>query len=521
MPVRKLGEVFKTVGLPAYTYVRPRHFGEIRADIETQGKHLLIEGPSGIGKTCVVYAVFEQLGWNGGREYNYISCRDPDAADELLQYLEMSIDADPPFGMLVADDFHILSETVRHEVGSRLKRLSDRVFAQQNPGKVILIGIPAAGTSILTNAHDLGPRLGSYRFKTAEDADISKLIDEGESELNVLFENRDAILSESSGNFWLAQYICAKICSTNDIHETSPDIRVIDFNLKDIRGRLMAELTNNFMSAAVTFAKGKKWRPGGNKPYLEILTAVSKIPDLVIPFDKVLSMVQERRRPGLKAVKSRIKEVIFDSSKNVDLRKQIAFEEDYFSLEDPLFRYFLTNLNEDDFYRELGVAKDRVEEDNSFAYEIGFSFAGEVRRLVEYANNALKAEDSVTFYDYDQQAFLLAEDLEKVLPRVYAESCRYYLVFIDTHYLEKVWTRFEKDIMTKAGRSRHIIPVILDPDAHGKTVGISSTIGMIDLSEEWREINRGAVIEGDLAERIQRKLVRPLIEKVSTSFQEV
>jgi hypothetical protein len=63
----------------------------------------------------------------------------------------------------------------------------------------------------------------------------------------------------------------------------------------------------------------------------------------------------------------------------------------------------------------------------------------------------MKAEDVVTFYDYDQQAFLLALDLEKTLGRVYAESCRYYLVFLDKNYREKVWTKYEKDVMTRRG----------------------------------------------------------------------
>jgi guanylate kinase len=64
MHVRRLSDVFQTVGLPQYTYVKPTHFGEVRADIEQPGKHVLIEGPSGIGKTCVVYKVFEELGFN-------------------------------------------------------------------------------------------------------------------------------------------------------------------------------------------------------------------------------------------------------------------------------------------------------------------------------------------------------------------------------------------------------------------------------------------------------------------------
>lgn len=70
--IKKLSEVFKTVGLPPYTYVKPKHFGEVRADVEQPGKHLLIQGPSGIGKTCVVFKVFEELGWQRDWEYMYV-----------------------------------------------------------------------------------------------------------------------------------------------------------------------------------------------------------------------------------------------------------------------------------------------------------------------------------------------------------------------------------------------------------------------------------------------------------------
>jgi ABC-type uncharacterized transport system fused permease/ATPase subunit len=61
---KKLEDVFKTVGLPPYTYIKPKYYGEVRADISQPGKHLLVEGPSGIGKTCVAFKVFEEL-WMG------------------------------------------------------------------------------------------------------------------------------------------------------------------------------------------------------------------------------------------------------------------------------------------------------------------------------------------------------------------------------------------------------------------------------------------------------------------------
>ncbi len=95
---------------------------------------------------------------------------------------------------------------------------------------------------------------------------------------------------------------------------------------------------------------------------MEVSLALSKIPDLVVTHDKILNVVPERRRPGLKTVRGRIAEVIYDPLRNVDLRKQIAFEPaSGFSIEDPLFRYFLSNLNAPDLYRDLGIEQGVVE----------------------------------------------------------------------------------------------------------------------------------------------------------------
>lgn len=92
------------------------------------------------------------------------------------------------------------------------------------PPKAILIGIPTTGSTLLADAYDLGPRLGSYRFTSANDGEISKLLDEGELALNVLFEDKNYLLAESSGNFWLAH--ANKICSMQEVYESQPEIRI-------------------------------------------------------------------------------------------------------------------------------------------------------------------------------------------------------------------------------------------------------------------------------------------------------
>ena len=233
---------------------------------------------------------------------------------------------------------------------------------------------------------------------------------------------------------------------------------------------------------------------------------------------KSLYVLPEKRKPGIKAVRPRIAEVLLDPGKPVDLRKQIAFDpESGFSIEDPLFRYFLTNLEPKRIYQELGVEDAVVEQSKLYSYDIGFSFAGEVRRLVEVANAELKEEDVVTFYDYDQQAVLLALDLEKVLERIYAESCRFYLVFLDKHYRDKVWTKYEKDVMTRPGRKDHIIPVIVDDAGADGAVGIPKTVGRIDLRDLWSEVKRTGVVNQDVVNAIRNRCVLPLLEKLEST----
>ena len=544
MSRRLLADVFITVGLPPYTYVRPSYYGEVRADIEEPGKHLLIEGPSGVGKTCVVCKVFEEIGWrryssdpnralgdedygavgeeertlDAGQRYSWVSARDEGAEPQVSAFLEVSNSGRTPFpSVLVIDDFHLFPVGRRATIGSQLKRLSDRVFEGAAPPKVILIGIPTTGNSLVSDAYDLGPRLGTYRLTRATDSEIDRLIAEGESALNVLFDDRSSLLTESAGNFWLAQHICKKICATAEVYQSAEDTKILSFDLLGMRQRLMVELSQRYMPVARAFAKGKKWRPGGNKPYLEVLLALASLPDLVVTYDTILRVVPEQRRPGLRAIRQRIPEVICDPSRGVDLRKQIAFDPDSgFSLEDPLFRYFLSNLNHSYLYKDLGIEVDELERARKFHFDVGFSFAGETRRIVEAVNEHLKAEEISTFYDFDQQAVLLALDLEETLGRVYAKYCQYYLVFLDEHYLSKVWTKYEKDILTHSGRKDHIVPVVLDEIGAQGAAGIASTICRIDLRDLWSEVVKSGRISEDVANSIRNRCVVPLIERLGS-----
>ena len=61
MPSPKLEEVFKTSGVPTFTFVKPVEFDRLIVALRTAGRGLVIEGPSGIGKTTSVLKALEQL----------------------------------------------------------------------------------------------------------------------------------------------------------------------------------------------------------------------------------------------------------------------------------------------------------------------------------------------------------------------------------------------------------------------------------------------------------------------------
>ena len=66
-------EVFRTEGVPEFTFVKPPNYNEILVDIRNEGKPTIIEGQSGSGKTTVAKKVIEQAFPHGG--FNYLSAR--------------------------------------------------------------------------------------------------------------------------------------------------------------------------------------------------------------------------------------------------------------------------------------------------------------------------------------------------------------------------------------------------------------------------------------------------------------
>ena len=97
----RLEDVFKVSGIPTYTFVEPRNYSHLLLNLRTAGRCLVIEGPSGIGKTTAVEKALSSVGL--GDQITKLSAR-RQADLEYIQCLPEISEA----GTVLVDDYHKL-----------------------------------------------------------------------------------------------------------------------------------------------------------------------------------------------------------------------------------------------------------------------------------------------------------------------------------------------------------------------------------------------------------------------------
>jgi replication-associated recombination protein RarA len=174
MPNLLLEEVFKLSGVPTYTFVKPLEYDKLMVALRTPGRGVVIEGPSGIGKTT---AVTRALGEQGVEEKALrLSARKKQDRELILELPEMK-----GAGLVIVDDFHKLDESVQRALADHLKTLADEELTDT---KLIVVGINRAGDSLVNFAPDLNNRIDTIRFEANPDDLVTELIEKGETALN-------------------------------------------------------------------------------------------------------------------------------------------------------------------------------------------------------------------------------------------------------------------------------------------------------------------------------------------------
>ena len=184
MPEPRLEEVFKLSGVPTFTFVKPVEYMKLVVALRTPGRGVVIEGPSGIGKTSAVTRALEELGL--ASHTLKLSARKQEDR-EFIDCLPREDNA----GTVIIDDFHRLDESVRRALADFLKTLADE---ERSDTKLIIIGINKAGDSLISFSRDLAYRIDTIPFEANPDERVLELVEKGEAALKIKIDTSNSQL---------------------------------------------------------------------------------------------------------------------------------------------------------------------------------------------------------------------------------------------------------------------------------------------------------------------------------------
>lgn len=127
------------------------------------------------------------------------------------------------------------------------------------------------------------------------------------------------------------------------------------------------------------------------------------------------------------------------------------------------------------------------EESASEQYDVALSFAGEDRTYVEEVANILRSRGVSVFYDRFEEADFWGKDLYDYFTDIYQNRAKYVILFISSHYKEKIWANQERRAAQSKAISKaltedgeYILPARFDDT---ELQGVLSTTAYIDLRE--------------------------------------
>lgn len=244
-PAHELHDVFKRSGIPTVTFVEPEDFDRLTLSLRQSGRGIVIEGPSGIGKTSALRQALKNLeGDTAPQEVSILNARQPNQVERIR--------ALPSWhrGTVAIDDFHRLEPALRAQMGNYVKYLGD---AEPDDRRIVLVGIPGTGQHLLEDSFDLAGRVDVFTLDKVKDEAIRAMIAKGEQALNVSLDNKDDLVRAASGSLHVAQILCYEVCTQARIFEKQPRWTPIRSDVDAAVGRALQDMGAKFRDLIVAF----------------------------------------------------------------------------------------------------------------------------------------------------------------------------------------------------------------------------------------------------------------------------
>ena len=483
-----LEEVFRTEGVPEFTFVRPPNFGEILVDIRNPGKPVIVEGQSGTGKTTTVKKIIEESLPAAG--FEYLSAR---RSKDMPRILELANDA--PKGNFIVDDFHRLENAIQSKIADIVKIAAEEYGDDSHP-KVVIIGINRVGSELIHLVHDIAKRCGIHRIAPASLDTTTELVRKGEDRLNVKFGDYNAVFKETRGDYWLTQLVCQSVCLINNVTETETDPRDLQYTSAEIRARVVQRLEHSYQEAVKEFCRGRRFR-STNDPYLKLLRCLADQDSSIVDLTE-LANANPDVRGSINNIKEKRLATLIESKPICDRYFYYNPETKVFAIEDPALFYYLKNLDWETIRTACGF-RVGVQE---YQFDFAISFAGENRVLAKLIADQLDIFDCAVFYDEYFEANYLGKAWHKSFTEIFGEQSRFVVCLLDKHHVEKIWPTFERECFAPRVSQAAVIPIYLDDTP---VPGIPKDIVGIPFKSY-------ADHEADLANRVTDQIVFKLFE---------
>jgi len=485
-----LEDVFKTSGFPTYTFVKPQEYTKLLVSLRTKGRGLIIEGPSGIGKTTSVNNALSEL--NMVKDVLILSARKPDDVELITLIPELGV-----IGTVIIDDFHVLSNDIKKSLSDFMKTLADE---EKSNSKLILIGINKAGNTLVSFSPDLNNRIDTIKFEANPSVKIEEMIGLGEKALNLTINIKEEIISESQGSFHIAQLLAKETCIVCNIIDNISGKETTNTSIETIKSKVLEDLDRIFLAKTREFAIGSRLRKEGRAPYLHLLKWLADSPNWSLQIDEALTIHPEMKISINQVVdKGFLKTLLEDKS---TLQDVIHFDDHskILTIEDPKFYFYLKNTLWNKFAKHIGFSDIQFTK----PYDFALSFAGANRDLAEEVFNQLIGREISVFYDKNEQHRILGANVEDYLEPIYKSEAEYVIVLLSNDYPKKIWTKFESEQFKNRFGENAIIPVwysdttISHFDETGKYGGITYDVNK-DL--QTQAITIADVLSKKMAER--------------------
>ena len=443
----RLDEVFKKSGVPTHTFVAPKEYTRVVAALRTPGRCIIVEGPSGIGKTSCIKRALDECGMSDS--CIFLSGRKTSDLDLISQIPTMS-----GIGTVIIDDFHRLPHTTKQQLTDFVKNLADD---EDESSKIVLIGINRAGQALVDYAPDVLHRIEPIKFGRTNLERLMALVELGERALNCKIAISEDICNEAVGSFAMAQVLCNEACLQSNLIETaeSDSPYSIDTSLPSLREAVLSDLGSRFFPVAREFATGKKLRREGRAPYLNLLRWLSHTQEGVLDTREAMAQNPELKQSVNQVIEKEHLTTLISESDSIQQLIHFETSTQLLTVEDPKFLYFIRHLIWSVFARQLGYFSI----DFNSRYDFALSFAGEDRAIAEEIHQQLSAAEMSVFYDKQEQHRILANDVEEYLAPIYRSESRFVIPLLSKSYPKKIWTKFESEQFKQRFGDNAVIPI--------------------------------------------------------------